>query len=157
MADKDALKRLTSYKNILARDGQNRRDRSTSFAEVFAEHVLGCDPRALKKAAQSVGLDHTHAPHLSILVRILAHELFRPRGKKKGDGVWWNDRRSHALISKAREIKSRNPKLSDEKIAEQIAEEDPKFKRFREDSEPLRKRLSRFRQHERLLRDAGVD
>jgi hypothetical protein len=155
MADRATIKRLTFHKKILAKTGQSGRDRSTSSAEVFAEHVLKCDPRSLKKAAQSVGLDHTHAPHLSILVRILAHELFgRTRGKKRGDRVWWNDSRVHALISKAREIKSRNPKFSDAKIAKLICE-DGEFKRV--DSEPIRQRLSRFREYERLVRDAGLD
>ena len=158
MADKATLKRLASCKDFLARDGQNGRDASISRAEVYAEHVLKCDPRALEEAAQLVGLVHTHPPHLSILVRFLAHELFgRKRGKKKGKPDWWNADRVHALISKYCEIKSRNPKLADEKIADQIAEEDPEFEGFREGTEPLRKRISLWRQHERLLRDAGVD
>jgi hypothetical protein len=107
---------------------------------------LESDPQSLEKAAKFFGLDHTRSRDLSVLAYILADIIFgsRARGRKKGDKVW-NDFRLRALGHVYEEVKRRNPKLSDTKIAQLICQEE-EFREYRNNPEPIRQRLPRARQ-----------
>ena len=83
-------------------------------------------------------LDPANPLHQRILLLILAHVVFgvgRKRGRAK-DSKNWTDIKYHHLAALYIEIKSKQPKLSDSKIAEVIAS------RRREPKEVIRKRLS---------------
>jgi hypothetical protein len=83
-------------------------------------------------------LDPANPLHQRILLLILAHVVFgagRKRGRAK-DSKNWTDIKYYYLAALYIEIKSKQPKLSDSKIAEVIAS------RRREPKEVIRKRLS---------------
>ena len=96
---------------------------------------MACDCFQLRDGFR---LDPANPLHQRILLLILAHVVFgvgRKRGRAK-DSKNWTDIKYHHLAALYIEIKSKQPKLSDSKIAEVIAS------RRREPKEVIRKRLS---------------
>ena len=96
---------------------------------------MACDCFQLRDGFR---LDPANPLHQRILLSILAHVVFgvsRKRGRAK-DSKNWTNIKFHRLAALYIEIKSKQPKLSDSKIAEVIA------KRWREPKEVIRKRLS---------------
>ena len=96
---------------------------------------MACDCFQLRDGFR---LDPANPLHQRILLLILAHVVFgvgRKRGRAK-DSKNWTDIKYHRLAALYIEIKSKQPKLSDSKIAEVIAS------RWREPKEVIRKRLS---------------
>jgi hypothetical protein len=96
---------------------------------------MACDCFQLRDGFR---LDPTNRLHQRILLLILAHVVFgkgRKRGRAK-DSKNWTTIKYHRLAALYIEIKSKQPKLSDSKIAEVIA------KMSREPKEVIRKRLS---------------
>jgi hypothetical protein len=83
-------------------------------------------------------LDPANPLHGRILLLILAHVVFGVGGKRgrAKDSKNWTNLKYHRLAALYIEIKSKQPELSDSKIAEVIA------KRWREPKEVIRKRLS---------------
>jgi hypothetical protein len=96
---------------------------------------MACDCFQLRDGFR---LDPANPLHQRILLLILAHVVFgagRKRGRAK-DSKNWTDIKYYHLAALYIEIKSKQPKLSDSKIAEVIAS------RRREPKEVIRKRLS---------------
>jgi hypothetical protein len=96
---------------------------------------MACDCFQLRDGFR---LDPANPLHQRILLLILAHVVFgvgRKRGRAK-DSKNWTDIKYYYLAALYIEIKSKQPKLSDSKIAEVIA------KMWREPKEVIRKRLS---------------
>ena len=101
-----------------------------------------CDPKSLETAARFFGLDHTSMPDCAILAAILAEVIFgaTSRGRKRGAATSWDGPSLIQLGRKYRELKTKNPNYTDTKIAELISE-DKEFSQYRNDPEPLRKKL----------------
>ena len=87
---------------------------------VIAE-AIQYDPRSLEKAAKYFDLDHASALERSVLAAILADIVFATRsaGRRKGATTWDADRLV-LLGQKYRELETKNPTLSKEKIVELI-------------------------------------
>ena len=96
---------------------------------------MACDCFQLRDGFR---LDPANRLHQRILLLILAHVVFgkgRKRGRAK-DSKNWTDIKYYRLAALYIEIKSKQPKVSDTKIAEVIAS------RWREPKEVIRKQLS---------------
>jgi hypothetical protein len=96
---------------------------------------MACDCFQLRDGFR---LDPTNPLHQRILLLVLAHVVFgvgKRRGRPK-DSKNWTDIQYHHLAALYIEIKSKQPKLSNIKIAEVIE------KRWRKPKEVIRKRLS---------------
>jgi hypothetical protein len=150
MSDAAAQKRrLNFYKDLLGHEwlGWSSESRYVTWPDVteFVAEGLKCDPRSLEKAAHFFGLDHTHPDDLSILVHILAEEVFgtRKRGRKTG-GKIWNSERYLELGFSYQIVKRENPKLSDAKIS-QIIGNSPQFSEYKNNSEQIRQKFPQAR------------
>jgi len=109
----------------------------------FVKGRLQCEPKSLEDAARFFGLDHIYQPHREILLHLLAQAVFgkRKRGPQKGKASAWSLRNKILLGMLARELKRKNPKWSNEKIATEICETEKTFKPYRKDPRSVRKQL----------------
>jgi hypothetical protein len=113
-----------------------------SLGNVIKE-TLFCDPKSLEDAARFFGLDHTSLPHREILLRLLTQAIFgkKTRGPKKGKAPTWSFARKVILGGVDHELRRKNPKMSNEKIAAVISEKVEIFKAYRKDPRAIRKQL----------------
>ncbi len=120
----------------------------------YAE-ALKFDPKCLEKAAQFFDLDHKSALGRSLIAAILADLIFgtRPAGRRGGTATW-DDDKLVLLGRKFNELKTKHPKLSNDKIAELISE-DKQFAEYKGHPRAIRVKLKAacdaFARRERLL------
>jgi hypothetical protein len=125
---------------------------ASQMADMVAATMFGCggpgdyyyEPDVLKAACDcfrlqdGFRLDPENPLQQRLLLLILAHVVFgkpRKRGRAK-DSKAWTTLKNHQLAALYLDLKGKQPQLSDNKLAEQIAS------RWRVDKEVIRKRLS---------------